>query len=109
MQAIAVGLSKMTGTSAKTGNPYEMLRMTILVPNKSAASAKFNKFGMGYEPMDLPVSEAGFAKLGAITFPCQIDLVMDHQPRAGKVEAVVGGFNGTPVHINIDGSGAAKA
>lgn len=108
MQAIAVGLSKMTGISKASQQPYEMLRMTILVPNKSAASAKFNKFGLGYEPMDLAVSEAGFAKLGAITYPCQIDLVMDHQPRAGKVEAVVAGFNGTPVYIDV-APPAAKA
>lgn len=109
MQAIAVGLSKMTGTSAKTGAPYEMLRMTILVPNGSVATAKYNKFGLGYEPMDLPVAESAFAKMGQLSFPCQVDLVMDHQPRAGKVEAVVAGFNGSPVHINVDGSGTSKA
>lgn len=108
MQAIAIGLSKMAGTSKGTGNQYEMHRLTIIIPNKNVSSAKFNKFGLGFEPMDLPVAESAFAKLGSITYPCRIDLTMDHEPRAGKVEAVVAGFTGQPVFIDMTMPAAAK-
>lgn len=47
MQAIAIGLSKMAGTSKANGNQYEMHRLTIIIPNKNVYSAKFNKFGLG--------------------------------------------------------------
>jgi len=101
MQAIAIGLSKMAGTSKGTGNQYEMHRLTIIIANKNVSSAKFNKVGLGYEPMDLPVAEVAFPKLQSLIFPCRIDLTMDHEPRGGKVEAVVAGFTGTPVFIDL--------
>lgn len=107
MQAIAIGLSKMSGTSKGSGNQYEMHRLTIIIPNKSVTSAKFNKIGFGYEPMDLAVAESAFPKFQSVSFPCRIELTMDHEPRGGKVEAVVAGFTGTPVYLDLTAPGKA--
>lgn len=106
MQATAVGLQKVSGTS-KTGSPFEMHQITILVASKNASSAKFNKLAYGYEPMTLNVAESAFPKFQQIVFPCRIDLTMDHEPRAGKVEAVVAGFTGTPLYIDLTAPGKA--
>ncbi len=108
MQAIAIGLFKLNGTSKGTGNQYEMFRLSILTHSKNVSSAKFNKFALGLESMDLPVAESAFAKLGSITYPCHIDLKMDHEARSGKVEAVVAGFTGQPVFIDLTTPAAAK-
>lgn len=102
MLAICLGLSKMNGKSQKTGNQYEMHRLLIAIPAKNVTSGSFNRFALGYETMDLDVSESAFPVMAGLTYPCRAELRMDHEPRGGKLVAVVGGVVGKPVYIPLD-------
>lgn len=101
MKCIAIGFTEMKGKSQKTGNDYHMMNLTILVGNDSASSANFNKLGVGYKTLDLPVEESVKTKFAMLTYPCNLDVALDQRPRGDKLESVAVGLNGEPVLIDV--------
>ncbi|AXK40298.1 hypothetical protein [Crenobacter cavernae] len=101
MKATAIGFLEMKGKSKATGNDYHMVQLNILTENKSANATNMSKIGVGYESFSLAIDESAKAKFMCLTYPCNVDLVLDHRPRGRNLEAVVTGLAGEPVFIDI--------
>jgi hypothetical protein len=92
MKATIVGVRRMRGTSAKSGNQYDMCNVTLLVPVEAVTSAKMVIEGAGFSTMEMPLEPASIGQFQTLKFPAQVTLTTEARPRSGKVETVVTGF-----------------
>lgn len=107
MKVIAVGFTEMSGTSKKTGNDYHMARLVVLTETEDAKTESMTKSSYGYQAMEMDVDVKSHHRFDTLSYPCHVELVIDHRPRGGKVEAILSGFTGTPVPVTL--SPVAKA
>lgn len=108
MKCTAIGFTEMKGKSSKTGNDFHMIQLNVLTANGNASSGTFNKLGVGFESISIPVEPAVKTKFAMLTYPCNLDLQLDHQMRGQKLEPIVTGLNGEPVLIDISKQAVSK-
>lgn len=101
MHAIVLSAYKMNGLSKASNSPFEMHKLTILVPAENVSSQKFNKLAYGYEVLDLDIEPASFPKFSVLTYPCAVTINLEQLPRGGKLQSVVTGYSGQPAYIDV--------
>lgn len=101
MKLIAIGYTEMKGVSKKTGNEYHMGKLSVLSNQQDASTENYQKSGYGYQVMEMNVDVKSHHRFDTLSYPCHIDLEVDHHPRGGQVEVIITGFNGQPVPVNL--------
>lgn len=96
MKANVAGVKRMAGTSAKSGNAYDMCNLTLLVPVEQVNNPKMQVNGAGFATMEMPLEVEALPAFMNIKYPATLDLETDVRPRAGKPETVVVGIKSAP-------------
>lgn len=91
MRVHALGVYRMTGTSKKSGNAYDMAKLVIQVPVEVVAMQSMKRVGYGYGAKELDLDVDCLAKFGAFQFPCDLDLEIGSRVSSFGLEAIVTG------------------
>lgn len=100
MKAHVIGVSRINGTSNKSGKlkDYDMGKLVCLQPIESKgkedkeAGTCFAYAGYGYETMEVDLDVAAIPQFKDVRFPAVLDLVMDQRPMFGKLGTVCSGL-----------------
>lgn len=91
MRVTAIGVKRMSGIGKETGRPFDFSRLTILRAVEVVAGDKFQLNGYGFETSDLDVENDALPQFAQISFPAQLDLVVDTVPGRNGLRSVVTG------------------
>lgn len=85
-----IGVSRRSGTSKKTGAPYDMCTLQFAVPIQEVNTANMNYTGYGFETKEIEVMpEAIQAFYGQSAFS-QVDVIIEPKPTNFNHTWVVG-------------------
>lgn len=101
MKAHVIGVSRINGTSNKSGKlkDYDMGKLLVLQPiepkakEDKEAGTCFAVSGYGYETMEVDLDPVALIQFKDVRFPCVLDLEMDQRPMFGKLATVCTGIN----------------
>lgn len=92
MKTLLAGVKRVAGNAkAPPHNPFDICNVLALTPI-TVANGKFQVNGAGFEIMEIPLDASALPAFMKLTFPVQVELVLDHRPRFGKVEMICTGF-----------------
>ncbi len=101
MKATVIGVSRICGTSNKSGKlkDYDMGKLLCLQPIEAKgkedkeAGTSFSVSGYGYEPMEVDLDSSALVQFKDVRFPAVLDLAMDQRPMFGKLATVCIGIS----------------
>ena len=101
MKAIVIGVSRMNGTSNKSGKlkVYDIGKLSCLMPIESKAKedkeagTSFAMAGFGYEVMEVDLDPAMLFEFEQVKFPATLNLAMDQRPMFGKLQTICVGIS----------------
>lgn len=91
MRVHALGVYRMTGTSQKSGNAYDMGKLVIQVPVEVVATKNMKRVGYGYGSKELDLEVESLQKFSQFQFPCDLDLEIGSRVSSFGLEAIVTG------------------
>lgn len=82
MKVLVLGVSRMSGTSTKSGSPkpYDMTRITYGVPLQPVSTENRTLQGSGYEVQDLDLDPACLPQFSDLKYPGVYDLDVQPNP-----------------------------
>lgn len=92
MKATIIGVTRMAGTSKKTGRPYDIARCLVLQPCDVVANDAFTKTGHGYAVAEMEMRPDAVGRFANLTFPANVDLLTDNEMQFGRIITVVTGY-----------------
>jgi hypothetical protein len=101
MKLNVLGVKRISGTSSKSGNEFDMCNVLGIVPVNTGGGKSVKVEGYGYEVAELPLDPSMLHVFAGIKFPAVLDLETDSRPYMGKLETFVVGI--------LPGSSAVKA
>lgn len=101
MKAHVIGVSRINGTSNKSGKlkDYDMGKLLCLQPIEAKAKEDkdagtcFAVSGYGFETMEVDLDTNALIQFKDIKFPAILDLAMDQRPMFGKLATVCVGLS----------------
>lgn len=97
MKILVSGVERIVGTS-KTGSPFDMCNLHVLVPVENMAGGKVTIQGHGYKNMDI-ACDASVLPMFVGMFqrgPVVLDVITEARPNRGKMETCVVGVTAIP-------------
>ncbi|MEN7433759.1 hypothetical protein VA599_23725 [Chromobacterium sp. TRC.1.1.SA] len=98
MKALLAGFTHSKGIAKESQRPFDILSAIVLNPAGNVAKENFSKQGFGYEAVEIPVAASAKSAFMALTYPCRVELAIDHEMFAGKLKAVISGLE-HPVNL----------
>lgn len=92
MFATVIGVRFMAGKSKKSGNEFEMVRALVLRPVESFKRSDLDVQALGFEAVEVPLSQKGFEQMKTAKFPLQCELSIEQTIGRGGVESVITGY-----------------
>mgnify|MGYP001767571657 CR=1 FL=1 len=92
MKAHIIGVSRMHGTSKKTGRPYDMARCYVLQPCDVVANDAYTKVGHGYQVAEMEMRPDALTKFSDLKFPATVELITDNEMQFGRIITVITGY-----------------
>lgn len=92
MKLHVLGVKRISGTSSKTGNEFDMCNLVGIVPVQTGGGKSTRVEGYGFETAEVPLEPEALPQFAGIKFPAQLDLETDSRPYMGKLETVVTGI-----------------
>ncbi len=91
MKILVCGAKRIYGTSAKTGNEFDMCNLIGLVAVQLGSGKSTKVEGFGLEPAEIPLDPAALGQLKAFVgrFPLELEVDTDSRPYMGKLESFV--------------------
>jgi hypothetical protein len=91
MKVHAIGASRMSGKSNKTGKDYDFANLHVLMPLDQVDNPSLRIIGYGFKSSDLKIDEKRINEFARFQYPC--DLVLTIENRVGRqgIEPVVTG------------------
>lgn len=110
MQILVCGAKRIYGTSAKTGNDFDMCNLIGLVPLSLGAGKSTKVEGYGLEPAEIPLDPGALMALRQFQgrFPLTLEVETDSRPYMGKLETFVIGVR-EPVAVTSRPAAAAPS
>ena len=99
MKLNVLGVKRISGVSAKSGNDFDMCNLLGIVPVQIGGGKSVRVEGYGYEVAELPLEAAALALFAGIKFPCILELETDSRPYMGKLETFVTGIKPGPAAV----------
>jgi len=93
MKLNVLGVKRISGTSTKTGNEFDMCNLLAAVPIQVGGGKSVSIQGFGFEVAELPLEPSALALFSSIKFPVVLDLETDSRPYMGKLETFVTGIS----------------
>lgn len=94
MKLNVLGVKRISGNSAKTGNDFDMCNVFGIVPLQIGGGKSVKVEGYGYEVAELPLDPAALPLFASVKFPAVLELETDSRPYMGKLETFVTGIAG---------------
>lgn len=91
MKANVCGVKRMAGTAKGSGNAYEMVTVSVLVPVEQVNGKTMQINGAGFGVMEVPLAVEALPQFMNQKYPVTMNLLTDVRLRAGKPETVVVG------------------
>lgn len=85
-----IGVSRRSGTSKKTGNPYDMCQLSFAVPIQPVNSANMQLQGYGFEAKEIDVQPEAMEQFYDIPSFHQVDVIIEPKPTNFNQTWVVG-------------------
>lgn len=98
MKALVLGVRRQSGTSSKTGKPYDMCTVIVANPIQDVQTEKYTKHGYGYEPADIDLAPHAMPQFNGLKFPVVVELATDNVLRFGRMVPIVVGIS-TPEKV----------
>jgi hypothetical protein len=92
MKALVIGVTRMTGTSKKTGRPYDMARCHVLQPCQIGGTQETMRAGFGFQAAELDLRPDAITKFGNMKFPVELELITGSEMMFGRLITIVEGF-----------------
>lgn len=92
MKINVLGVKRITGTSSKTGNEFDMCRIYGMVPVQVGGSQKVSITGYGFEVAEMELEPEALEAFKAVKYPALLDLKTDSRPYMGEFKTFVTGF-----------------
>lgn len=72
MKLNVLGVKRISGTSSKTGNDFDMCNLLGIVPVQTGGGKAVRIEGYGYEVAELPLDQSALALFAGIKFPSSL-------------------------------------
>lgn len=95
MKVLVAGVQRLAGVSKKSGSPFDMCNVLVLVPVDVVNKTNLQVNGVGLKQKELPLDLAALPKFMAIPqsqFPLELELDTDARMGNFGLETVVVGF-----------------
>lgn len=92
MKLNVLGVKRISGQSAKTGNDFDMCNVFGIVPLQTGGGKSVKVEGYGYEVAELPLDAKALHLFAGVKFPAILELETDSRPYMGKLETFVTGI-----------------
>lgn len=90
MKATVMNVMHVTGIANKTGKPFELHRISVVVKGENTGSEKFSKTCGGIEISELDLKPTLFDKLLSLQYPCVLDLTIEQVIHSRGIDNIVG-------------------
>ena len=85
MNVIFIGASRRTGTSKKTGNPYDMCKLSYSVPIQPKTTPDYQYTGTGHEVKEIDLDPACMPDLSVLKPGQSVILGFTPDPRNPRI------------------------
>ena len=90
MKVIYIGATRRTGTSAKTGNPYDICVLTYGVPVQNKNTEKYDYHGYGSEIREVNLDPSALKEFASLQTCEEVDLQLTPNPTNPRVTICTG-------------------
>lgn len=96
MKLNVLGVKRISGTSTKTGNDFDMCNVFGIVPVQTGGGKTTKVEGYGFEVAELPLDPSALPAFASVKYPMVLELQTDSRPYMGKLETFVTGIVAAP-------------
>jgi hypothetical protein len=93
-----IGVTRMSGTSKKSGRPYDIARVLVLQPVQVGGSEQTMRAGFGFAAAELDLRPDALPKFSQVKFPAELELITGNEMMFGRLVTVVEDFR-TPAAV----------